>query len=275
MQEEIVSGKKFRRLIDAATDKWQRISFWSKASDCVMEDENGNETTVENEIQDIKNNIETINSDLKKQVLIYNKDTDYYQGYVEKKLDEESTGEGEWKDIVYAGLKCDGYLIKDGKFLYKPHLGGHLVAHPGLPAAFYDLNPKIQYTPNYPLNVKQTLEYFCLEINPKNQKSGGSLFSLFPINMDNYTHMILDYQLISPPNCSAVIGFTNSPFCDHYNTIGIPTFLSNDQIRNKVTIDLKYEEGYKHLAIALYGLKPSTLLTNISMCIYNIKFLKQ
>lgn len=38
VNEEIVTGKKFRRLIDVATNKWRRYSFWNKAKDTECED---------------------------------------------------------------------------------------------------------------------------------------------------------------------------------------------------------------------------------------------
>lgn len=270
MQEEIVSGKKFRRLIDAATDKWQRISFWSKASDCVMEDEDGNETTVENEIQNIKELIEdnkTTNEDFKKQLLVYNEDSDYYQAFVD----------GQWKDVVYAGLNDDGYLIKDGQLLYKPHLGGYFVANPGLPEWLYYSG--LSYTPKYPSIIGQYKDHF--EISTFSQrKSGGSVFSLFPINMENYTSITLDYWLHSPTKHHAYLAFTDSPFCDHYSTINTInsgfSFLNNDLVltRRTVTISVENVKGNKHLSIALYGEQPDTSMSNISLEIYNIKFNK-
>lgn len=33
-----VTGRKFRRLVDEAANKWERISFWHKASDCEFDD---------------------------------------------------------------------------------------------------------------------------------------------------------------------------------------------------------------------------------------------
>lgn len=38
INETIVTGRKFRKLIDEATRQWQRISFWHKASDCEFDD---------------------------------------------------------------------------------------------------------------------------------------------------------------------------------------------------------------------------------------------
>lgn len=38
INEEIVTGRKFRKLIDEATKLWQRISFWTKASDVEFND---------------------------------------------------------------------------------------------------------------------------------------------------------------------------------------------------------------------------------------------
>ena len=38
VNESIVTGRKFRKLIDEATKLWQRISFWTKASDVEFDD---------------------------------------------------------------------------------------------------------------------------------------------------------------------------------------------------------------------------------------------
>ena len=46
VNEEIVAGKKFRRLIDIATNKWRRYSFWNKAKDTECEDGTDVETKV-------------------------------------------------------------------------------------------------------------------------------------------------------------------------------------------------------------------------------------
>ncbi|MCM1134367.1 MAG: hypothetical protein NC400_02225 [Clostridium sp.] len=46
VNEEIVTGRKFRKLIDVVNKKWQRISFWHKASDCEFDDGKTAETKV-------------------------------------------------------------------------------------------------------------------------------------------------------------------------------------------------------------------------------------
>ena len=38
VNEVIVTGRKFRKLLDEATRLWQRISFWTKASDVEFDD---------------------------------------------------------------------------------------------------------------------------------------------------------------------------------------------------------------------------------------------
>ncbi|MCM1100139.1 MAG: hypothetical protein NC079_00690 [Clostridium sp.] len=38
IHETIVTGRKFRKLIDETTMLWQRISFWTKASDVEFDD---------------------------------------------------------------------------------------------------------------------------------------------------------------------------------------------------------------------------------------------
>lgn len=44
INETIVTGRKFRKCIDAATKAWQRISFWTKSSDVEFEDGKNAET---------------------------------------------------------------------------------------------------------------------------------------------------------------------------------------------------------------------------------------
>lgn len=38
VNEQIVTGRKFRKLVDEAEKLWQRISFWTKASDVEFND---------------------------------------------------------------------------------------------------------------------------------------------------------------------------------------------------------------------------------------------
>ena len=38
VNEQIVTGRKFRKLVNEATKLWQRISFWTKASDVEFDD---------------------------------------------------------------------------------------------------------------------------------------------------------------------------------------------------------------------------------------------
>ena len=44
VNEQIVTGRKFRKLIDEATKLWQRISFWTKSSDVEFDDGENAET---------------------------------------------------------------------------------------------------------------------------------------------------------------------------------------------------------------------------------------
>ena len=44
VNEQIVTGRKFRKLIDEANKIWQRISFWTKSSDVEFEDGKNAET---------------------------------------------------------------------------------------------------------------------------------------------------------------------------------------------------------------------------------------
>lgn len=44
VNEQIVTGRKFRKLVDEATKLWQRISFWTRASDVEFNDGSTAET---------------------------------------------------------------------------------------------------------------------------------------------------------------------------------------------------------------------------------------
>lgn len=44
VNETIVTGRKFRKCIDATSKAWQRISFWTKSSDVEFEDGKNAET---------------------------------------------------------------------------------------------------------------------------------------------------------------------------------------------------------------------------------------
>lgn len=53
VNEVIVTGRKFRKLVDEATRLWQKISFWTKACDVEFEDG----LTAEEKIEDLQNQI--------------------------------------------------------------------------------------------------------------------------------------------------------------------------------------------------------------------------
>ncbi len=46
VNEQIVTGRKFRKLIDETTKLWQRISIWTKSSDVEFDDGENAETKV-------------------------------------------------------------------------------------------------------------------------------------------------------------------------------------------------------------------------------------
>lgn len=48
VNETIVTGRKFRKLVDEANKLWQRISFWTKASDVEFNDGSNAETKLGN-----------------------------------------------------------------------------------------------------------------------------------------------------------------------------------------------------------------------------------
>lgn len=48
INETIVTGRKFRKLVDETTKLWQRISFWTKASDVEFDDGETAQEKIEN-----------------------------------------------------------------------------------------------------------------------------------------------------------------------------------------------------------------------------------
>ena len=62
INEKIVTGRKFRRLIDKESKLWQRISYWTKACDVEFDDSK----TAEEKIASINGDLTSINKNLKR-----------------------------------------------------------------------------------------------------------------------------------------------------------------------------------------------------------------
>lgn len=58
INEQIVTGRKFRKLVDETTKLWQRISFWTKASDVEFNDGKTAEEKIGN-LNDITNSLQS------------------------------------------------------------------------------------------------------------------------------------------------------------------------------------------------------------------------
>lgn len=309
INEKIVTGKKIRRFVGGA---WERISFWHKASDCEMD--NGNNLEVElqnmkdliqNTKTDIKTDVQTENNNLKKQILVYNADSDYYQGFVG----------GQWKDVLYAGLNFDGYLLKDGAI--NDNFCGGLMFNSSLPLqakSYCDTVITKPYIDSiYTTNVIQSISGGIVEVPyDKNSISGtitttvldhlwchtysysntsnvgraaGSLFSAFPIRLDNYNTITIEYNIrdISDGQNTQMLtfGFTRQPNTDFWyeyleegyeiifnevkNAVQIFPPKENETVQLNVS-DLK---GYGYFAISL--INPNSK-TSMHVNIYNIKF---
>lgn len=65
VNEQIVTGRKFRRLINESTNLWQRISFWTKASDVEL----NNGQTVEAALSNMNNSITNMNNKLPNEIV--------------------------------------------------------------------------------------------------------------------------------------------------------------------------------------------------------------
>lgn len=66
INEEIVTGRKFRKCIDVANKLWQRISFWTMASDVEFDDGKN----AEEKLKEIDTEINMINESLDKKATI-------------------------------------------------------------------------------------------------------------------------------------------------------------------------------------------------------------
>ena len=119
INEQIVTGRKFRKLIDEANKLWQRISIWTKASDVEFDDGQTAETKM-GAIKGITTDINVtepgyaadmialaqLNSEIETGITVrYNAKTDYIEVY---------SGQG-WHNLMLAGLFFDGYLYNRGK----------------------------------------------------------------------------------------------------------------------------------------------------------------
>lgn len=60
INEQKVTGRKFRKLVDEAQKLWQRISFWTMACDVEFEDGK----TLEEKFTELDNKINAINSSI-------------------------------------------------------------------------------------------------------------------------------------------------------------------------------------------------------------------
>ena len=74
INETIVTGRKYRRCVDAATKAWQRISFWTKSTDVEFEDGKN----AEEKIGAIDATVNQLNNSLGGNVLTYNESEDAF-----------------------------------------------------------------------------------------------------------------------------------------------------------------------------------------------------
>ena len=118
VNEQIVTGRKFRKLLDEATKLWQRISFWTKATDVEFDDGQ----TAESKMGAIKGITTDLNvtetgyaadatmlTQLYSEILRsvrYNPDSDYIQVYAN----------GVWNNVVLAKLKFNGIFFANGAY---------------------------------------------------------------------------------------------------------------------------------------------------------------
>ena len=102
INEKIVTGRKFRKCIDAVKKEWLCISFWTKASDVQFEDEQ----TAEEKLGDINTHISRLNQDLGGNTLSYNESEDAY--YIQHGADSAPKKLGRvdgsvWRTTNYLG----------------------------------------------------------------------------------------------------------------------------------------------------------------------------
>lgn len=89
VNEQIVTGRYFRKLIDAASRQWQRFSFWTKASDVEFDDGKTAEAKV-GEIDGITSNIDNKNERIAASIKSVNYVNNKFGGVSQFIVDEET-----------------------------------------------------------------------------------------------------------------------------------------------------------------------------------------
>lgn len=89
VNEQIVTGRYFRKLIDAASRQWQRFSFWTKASDVEFDDGKTAEFKL-GEIDGITSNIDNKNERIAASINVVNHVNNKLGGVTQFIVDEES-----------------------------------------------------------------------------------------------------------------------------------------------------------------------------------------
>lgn len=185
LKGDIVSANRhyFNRCvdIDEKTGKktFETYSLWNRARDCELNDGKN----VQETLDDVNNKF--------KETLIYNPDTDSYQGYIN----------GKWKDVVFAGLKSDGYLVKDGIINNNINLGGGLIR-----TSFGIINDTI-YSPTgkNKLNYQRTPPLIIQNYENKNKlgiiikfysvgDTRGIISTQYPIDITKYNNLLITYS---------------------------------------------------------------------------------
>lgn len=122
INEQVVTGRKFRKLVDEATKLWQRISFWTKASDVEFNDGSTAETKM-GAINGITDSLVSTSSNVAASAKALNQlNNKLANGRVELVI----------TDNAKLGYKLDGadtvYPFKRGDFILKLQAGVSLVA---------------------------------------------------------------------------------------------------------------------------------------------------
>lgn len=115
INEQIVIGRAFRKLIDQANNIWMKISFWTKASDVEFNDGKTAETKVGG-INGITSDVKRSDDDIASSILpVHNIKSNLDQGIINDKiqLDVDEDGDLVWKSGADSVLKKLGSGIYD------------------------------------------------------------------------------------------------------------------------------------------------------------------
>lgn len=106
LNEKIITGRKFRKLLDKKNKIWLRLSFWTKASDVEFDDGTvleGKFDTFNSNVNNLSDNVNTLTSEL---------------NTLQNSINTINSNIGEYKIRVMTLAQYNALTTKDNKTLY-------------------------------------------------------------------------------------------------------------------------------------------------------------